>query len=268
MRLKPLYFTFLIIFIIFTGCSSKNANPLNVTIEHQEHTSSNDEQFDEELFDEFEDEIQTKDVTDPFSGYNRFMTNFNDKLFINVLIPISKGYNAVFHYEIRKSADNFFNNLFYPTRVVNNIFQGKFKNSVEETGRFIINSTIGILGLFDPAKSFFDLDPHKEDFGQTLGFYGVGGGPHIVLPFFGPSNLRDTISIAPDSFLSPIDYEPRDWITLTKTWESFLAIKAYEFTNKFSLNIDKYDKLKEDSIDLYPYFRDVYEQFRDKQIKE
>jgi len=220
------------------------------------------------MLDEFEDEMVIEEKSDPFSGYNRVMTSFNDTLWVYFFTPVTNGYNAVVNEEIRISVDNAFNNLYFPVRLVNNIFQAKFENASEETGRFVINSTIGILGLFDPAKSKFDLQEHKEDFGQTLGFYGVGSGPHIVLPLFGPSNLRDSISIIPDSCLSIIDYKQRDWFTLTDEWAEFLAVKLYEKTNNFSLDNDKYEKIKEDAVDLYPYLRDMYEQYRDNQIKE
>ncbi len=258
-----------ITFIIFTGCSSKSTYQLNANSKYQEETLISYEDIsDGELFDEFEDDTKTKDIFDPFSGYNRFMTGFNDKLYVYFLTPIAKGYNIIVHYEIRKSISNLFNNLQYPTRVVNNILQIKFQNASEETGRFIINSTIGILGLFDPAKSYFNLVAHDEDFGQTLGYYGVGGGPHIVLPLFGPSNLRDALSIIPDSYLNPIDYTDREWFTLTDTWWTYLGVRSYDYINEFSLNINKYERLKEDSIDLYPYLRDIYEQHRDKKIRE
>ena len=141
-------------------------------------------------------------------------------------------------------------------------------NASQEAERFLLNSTVGVLGLFDFAKTEFALEEHKEDFGQTLGFYGVGSGPHIVLPFFGPSNLRDTIGIIPDSFLSIIDYKPRGYYTITDTWPEYLGTRLYEKTNKFSLDNDKYEKIKENAVDLYPYLRDMYEQYRDNQIKE
>jgi phospholipid-binding lipoprotein MlaA len=222
----------------------------------------------DDMLDEFEEEMVIEEKYDPLSGYNRVMTSFNDTLWVHFFTPVTNGYNAVVNEDIRTSIDNVFNNLYFPVRLVNNIFQVKFVNASEETGRFLINSTVGVLGLFDPAKSKFDLQEHKEDFGQTLGFYGVGSGPHIVLPLFGPSNLRDTIGIIPDSYLSIIDYKKRGWFTLTDAWDEFLAIKLYEKTNNFSLDNDKYERIKENAVDLYPYLRDMYEQYRDNQIKE
>lgn len=254
-----------------SGCSSKSIATPYETTPSQEKTLALDEEFsneDDDFLEEFEEEMEVEDIYDPFNSYNRVMTSFNDGLFEYFLIPVAKGYKAVIHKEIRKSVDNFFNNLYYPSRVVNNLLQGKFSYASEETGRFIINSTIGIFGLFDPAKSQFNLEAHEEDFGQTLGFYGVGSGPHIVLPLLGPSNLRDALSLYPDSFLNPIDYTEREWYTLSDTFVEYLALRTYEQLNSTSLNIDEYEKIKEDAIDLYPYLREIYEQYREKQIRE
>ena len=250
-------------FIILTGCTSKSPIYPDQNLVQSEQSIE-----DDEMFDDFEDETQVEYITDPFSGYNRAITLFNDKLSIYVLTPVSKSYAYIFHKEIRSSVSKFYKNLYYPTRVVNNTLQGKFLNTLEETQRFILNSTVGVLGLFDPAKYYFDIEEHNEDFGQTLGYYGVGSGPHIVLPLFGPSNLRDLTGMFPDSYLSPIDYDERAWFTLTDTPVLYLSARAYEEVNNFSLNIEQYEKIRKDAIDLYPYLRDVYEQYRDNQIKE
>ena len=161
MRLRNYFFVLLISFI---GFSSLGADEVS-----------------DDMLDEFADEMIIEEKCDPFSAYNRVMTSFNDTLWVYFFTPVTNGYNAVVTEEIRTSIDNAFNNLYFPVRLVDNIFQAKFVNASEETGRFVINSTVGVLGLFDPAKSKFDLQEHKEDFGQTLGFYGVGSGPHIVI---------------------------------------------------------------------------------------
>ena len=271
--MKLIVSSLLFIFVIlFSGCTSKNATQ-NITqnnIKQETKTDVVSEDIDEEdeFLDEFEDEMQIEEKSDPFSGYNRFMTTFNDGLYEYALAPIARGYKFVVHKEIRSSVGKFFHNILYPIRLVNNLLQGKIKNSGEETGRFLINTTIGIFGLFDPAKSYFGLEPHNEDFGQTLGFYGVGSGPHIVLPFFGPSNLRDTFSLYPDSMADPIDYHDKRGYNLTNSYGESLVLKAYEKVNYVSLHEGEYEKLKKDAVDLYPFLRDVYEQYRDQQIKE
>ena len=267
-----MFYPFFLLFILFSGCGLKNINTPVATAQQQEKSAIADEQSgdDTELddFDEFRDELEAEPLYDPLSGYNRIMTEFNDTFYTYLLTPVAKGYKAVLHVEIRKSVANFFHNLYYPIRLVNNLLQGEFKDASEGTGRFLINTTIGVAGLFDPAQSELGLKAHEEDFGQTLGFYGVGSGVHIVLPILGPSNLRDAISLIPDSYLSPIDYTSRDYFTLTDTKKEYAAVKSYEYINKFSLDIQMYEKIKKDAVDLYPYLRDIYEQRREKQTKE
>ena len=249
------------LFIILNlgGCASKKLQESSVEVTYTDE--------DEELLDEFEDELEVEEIYDPLNGYNRVMTSINDSIYVNVLNPVAKGYKSVVHVEIRQSVKNFFHNIGYPIRFINNVLQGKFKNGAEETGRFIINSTVGVLGLFDLAKSEFQLQPHNEDFGQTLGYYGVGSGFHIVLPLLGPSNLRDALSLYPDSLADPVDHYDSRGYNLASDYKYSLYIKTYKTINKASIEGEQYEKMKEDAVDLYPYLRDVYEQYRDKQIK-
>ncbi len=255
---------FLSIIFNFTGCSSKAVEKPEETVVSEEKNAN---AADDELS-EFADEMEVKEIYDPLSGYNRAMTSFNDGAYEYVLKPVANGYKVVLHVEIRESIGNFFNNLYFPTRLANNILQGKLSNAAEESARFVLNTTVGIAGLFDPAKSYFELEAHEEDFGQTLGFYGVGGGVHIVLPLLGPSNIRDTISLYPDSLISIIDYDERNYWTLTDTPAEYIGAKVLEEVNYASLNMEKYDKMKKDAVDLYPYLRDMYEQYRKKQVEE
>lgn len=255
---------FLSIVFNFTGCSSKTPQePKEEVVSQSVGTAAEDDELDE-----FADEMEVKEIYDPFSGYNRAMTSFNDGAYEYFFKPVANGYKALLHVEIRESISNFFNNLYFPMRLTNNLLQGKFCNASEETGRFVTNSTVGVLGLFDPASKHFDLKAHEEDFGQTLGFFGIGSGPHIVLPLLGPSNLRDTFSLYPDALLSPIDYTERSYWTLTDTPAEYLGAKSFEKINYVSLNMDRYEKMRKDAVDLYPYLRDIYEQYRDNQIKE
>ena len=145
--------------------------------EDDESSAESDSEEDDD-FGEFEEEFKEsdKEVFDPLSGYNRAITVFNDKLFLWVLDPVARGYRYVMPEPARRGVNNFFMNLLYPIRLVNNLLQLKIKNAGEETLRFVTNSTIGILGFWDPAKEWFGLEAHHEDFGQTLGYYGVGGG--------------------------------------------------------------------------------------------
>ncbi len=253
----------LVLVILFQqGCSTTKPHPLP---ENNQTTLSQADAFDEEFSDA---EFDLKERFDPLSGYNRFMTHFNDKFFIYILDPVATAYKAVVHEEIRSSIGNFFHNLLFPLRFVNNLLQLKFKNAWEETARFTVNSTLGLLGLFDPAKKYFDLEPHNEDFGQTLGYWGVGSGFHIVLPFLGPSNLRDALSLFPDSYADPLYYYPQRGYNLLNNGDPTLWLISYDKVNETSMELGDYQMLKKDAVDLYPYLRDIYEQNRDRQIKE
>jgi phospholipid-binding lipoprotein MlaA len=147
-----------------------------------------------------------------------------------------------------------------PVRFTNNLLQLKPKRAGSELVRFAVNSTVGVLGLGDPAAKRFDLQAYPEDFGQTLGYYGVGGGFHLVLPLLGPSNLRDALGIVPDYYLDPASY--------LDTVNVELAVSSYDVVNQTSLHLGEYESLKKDAIDLYPFFRDGYEQRRIKLIEE
>jgi len=144
-------------------------------------------------------------VYDPFEGYNRVIFKFNDQFDRFVLKPVAQTYNYILPRVVKNSVSRFFNNLLAPTVVVNDMLQGKFKRSAADTGRFVINTTIGVAGLFDPAKPL-GLPPHDEDFGQTLGVWGSHAGPYIVWPILGPSDLRDSVGLVADYFTYPVNY--------------------------------------------------------------
>lgn len=246
-----------------------SASPLPAAEEDTSfETGSEADSFDS--FDSFEEEFgaEHSEVYDPLEGYNRWMTSFNDTLFEYILVPVFKGYDTVFPEPVRVSINNFFNNIYYPVSLVNNLLQLKFENALSETGRFIVNSTFGFLGFFDPARDGLGVEPHKEDLGQTLGYYGVGGGFHIVLPFFGPSNLRDLSGDLLDFYVNPIYYvEVREYNIVQNTYQGWALVTYKEF-NELSLYEKEYQQIRKDAIDLYPFLRDAYEQNRDKLISE
>ncbi|MCR4301378.1 MAG: VacJ family lipoprotein [Sulfuricaulis sp.] len=141
-------------------------------------------------------------ANDPFEGFNRAVYKFNEKADQYVLKPLAKGYRAVVPQPVSKSISNFFSNLYDPANMLYNFLQGKPKSGFSDLGRVLINSTIGIAGLFDVATKM-GLEKHNEDFGQTLAVWGVGDGPYLVLPFFGPSNIRDGASRPVDWYTYP-----------------------------------------------------------------
>lgn len=226
------------------------------------------QEFDEEFTNDFSSEFATKDDTiDPLSSYNRSMTSFNHYVYLNILAPTSKAYSNVLPSTARVGLSNFFDNLIFPIRFVNNILQLKFAYAFEEFGRFTINSTIGILGFMDPATKM-KLKQRDEDFGQTLGFYGVGKGFHIVLPLLGPSNLRDSIGLVADSYVNPLTDTGSLSYKIPNRTEKGIAIQSVKTLNTISLNQGKYEAFTKDAIDLYPLLKDAYNQRREKAIKE
>ena len=253
-------FLLVILLILLSGCSAHKARPHNPQTNLQEGSgvaASFDEDF--ELEEEFGDSEETR-VFDPLSGYNRFMTGVNDKIYFYLLKPTAQGYSAIVPEGGRLAVNRFFRNLMMPVRFTNNLLQLKPKEAGTELTRFLLNTTIGFFGFFDPAEETFNLQAYPEDFGQTLGHYGVGSGFHIVLPFLGPSNLRDTVGLVPDHFLNPA--------THLNDSEARLAVRGYKTVNNTSLHIGEYESLKKDAVDLYTFLRDGYEQRRDKLIEE
>ena len=218
-----------------------------------------DDAFEDEFADEF-DVTDAPPVRDPLGGYNRLMFNVNDRLYFWILKPVSQVYGKIVPRQVRLSVHRCSLNLMFPARFVNNGLQGKFREAGIEAARFGINSTIGILGLFDPAVSRLDLGPAEEDFGQTLGRYGIGGGFPIVLPLLGPANLRDTLGMIPDSFLTPLNY--------VEPLELAVGISVYERENYISLHIGEYENLKGAALDPYTLVRDAYRQKREAEVEE
>jgi len=254
---------FLVLFFLSFSLYGVNP-PISKYINTTQQKVAIEDDFTSDLEDEFADESEVE-IVDPFSSYNRSMTYFNDIVYVNILIPVATEYANVVHDDIREGISNVFSNLVFPVRFVNNVLQLKFDNAIEETGRFLVNSTIGILGIFDPAKDELNWEAHEEDFGQTLGFYGVGPGPHVVLPFLGPSNVRDAFSIIPDSMLNPTSEYFYD---LPSEMSNGIILNGVYYINKSSLHLGEYESIKKDAIDLYPFMRDLYEQNRKSQIKE
>lgn len=243
------------------GCATHSATPHKPELSavQQEPFTPEVDEDGFELEDEFEPST-TKPVIDPLSGYNRIMTRVNDRFYFWLIKPVSQGYGAVMPEFARLSVGRFFRNLLMPVHFVNNLLQLKPKRAGTELARFALNTTVGVLGFGDPAVNRFNLQSYPEDFGQTLGHYGIGAGFHIVLPLLGPSNLRDSLGLIPDYYLAPVSY-----IDNVKTE---LVVDAYRQVNYTSLHIGEYESLKKDAVDFYTFLRDGYEQRRVNQIKE
>jgi phospholipid-binding lipoprotein MlaA len=204
---------------------------------------------------EFEGEIY-----DPLEPVNRAFFHFNDKLYFWVLKPVATGYEKVFPEPLRVSVRNFFHNIFMPVRAVNCLLQGKIKGFGTEITRFVVNSTMGVCGFGDAAKTAFNIDKRDEDFGQTLGFYGLGPGIYLNWPLFGPSSIRDTVGIVGDGFLNPVNY--------VEPFKYSLAIKGYDQVNRISLSFGQYEALKKAAFDPYISLREAYYENRRYKIRK
>ena len=251
---------------LFSSLASDGVNDASFKtfIRIAESLEEEDMGFDEEFEDEFGEKSESE-VFDPLSGYNKFMTKVNDKFYLWILKPTASGYRKVVPEEVRVPIRRFFDNLLFPIRFVNNVLQFKFKGAGVELARFGLNTTLGVGGFADPAQKWFSLNAYPEDFGQTLGFYGVGSGFHFVLPILGPSNFRDTIGLGADFFLDPICYLGSCYAGY---WEAATGVRSFSIVNYTSLHLGEYESFKRDSIDFYIFLRDAYEQRRKKLIEE
>ena len=213
-------------------------------------------------FDLFEEELeeQAVEIADPLEGLNRLIFNINDVLYFWVLKPCAEVYKAILPKPSRISVHNFFHNLTTPVRYVNCLLQGKGKSAGTELDRFLINSTVGILGFGDPALDKWKIEPVEEDLGQTLAMAGHGDGFYLVLPLFGPSTLRDSIGMVGDLFLNPVSY--------VEPVEASVGVASVKITNKYSFHLGEYESLKAEALDPYVAMREIYIQYRRKQIQE
>jgi phospholipid-binding lipoprotein MlaA len=196
---------------------------------------------------------------DPFEKFNRGVYQFNETVDRAVLKPVAEGYRFVLPQFIRSSVSNFFSNINDVIVVLNNLLQGKFTTAYSDFGRIAINSTLGILGLFDIASEA-GIEKHDEDFGQTLGWWGMPEGPFIVLPFFGPSTGRDVVGRVGDWFTDPVTYvdptRSRNWVWGTRV------------VNRRAELLDASKVLETAALDPYEFVRDAYLQRRRNLIND
>ena len=257
--------------VLIAGCasSSNNAkfstnqqNTLNNPNNIESDPNSLDEAFTDEDFEFLEDELdeQMVDVPDPLEPFNRLMFGVNDVLYFWAAKPCAQVYEAVVPEPARTGVRNFFHNLTTPVRYVNCLLQGKGDSADTELRRFVTNTTIGVLGFGDPARDQYGLQPVQEDLGQTLAVHGMDQGFYIVWPFFGPSNVRDSIGKVGDMFLNPVRYvEPR---------ETSIYISAGKGVNEGSFHIGEYEDFKSAALEPYVAMREAYIQYRNKKIQE
>ena len=234
----------------------------------------------DELFDPFAkpDEGNGEEY-DPWEPFNTTIFEFNRKVDRYLLKPVAQGYDFIMPDFVQVGISNMFYNLRFPQRFLNNVFQGKVKGASIEVGRFLLNTTVGYAGFLDLAKEI-DLVTPDEDFGQTLGSYGVKPGPYLVVPFLPPFTVRDLTGYVTDIFLNPVNWLVAPIITvnnvpsliahkntLTITFVQ-LGVRVGEIVNERSRNLEKFQGVEEATLDLYTAVRNAYLQTRERAIRE
>ena len=235
---------------------------------------------EDELFDPFDDDPTGAPIEeyDPLEPVNSAIFEFNYRLDKYLVKPIAKVYNFFIPPDVQQSFSNVFQNIRFFPRLLNNLFQAKFEGAGIEMSRFLINSTLGVGGLFDPAGIMFELKTPPEDLGQTFGTYGIGPGPFLMIPFFGPFTLRDGVGFIGDGLLDPfnwfilpfanIDSIPQlvqDRSTRRTIRSGLIGGEAVNFR---ALNLEKFQGVEEGTLDLYGAIRNGYLQQRLNDIQE
>jgi phospholipid-binding lipoprotein MlaA len=201
---------------------------------------------------------------DPIEPVNRQIFEVNDALDRGVFKPVAEAYRAVLPDPVRTGIRNFFSNLWEPWIAVNQALQGKFVMAGSDALRFLTNSTIGVVGIFDVASDF-ELPKHSEDFGQTLAVWGVGFGPYIVLPILGPSSVRDGLGWVVDTF-AYLPWQVPSWAEFNHVDGWRWSLVALDFINVRASLLDTTNLLEEAALDRYAFAREAYFQRRRNQI--
>jgi phospholipid-binding lipoprotein MlaA len=218
---------------------------------------SEDDLFEEEL-----EEVHT--VPDPLIGLNRTLFKFNDFFYMKVLGPVAHVYHDVTPDPVENGFSNFFDNVKFPVRLAGNLLQLKVEESFQETGKFVVNSTIGLGGFHKASDQFEGLNPPVEDIGQALGAWGIGEGFYIVLPFLGPTNARDFVGRYGDRWAHPVS-EP--WTLLDDSTDRTI-FGVVDFVSDSPRLMSTYMYFTESAIDPYEAMKDGFSQYRLNQISE
>jgi phospholipid-binding lipoprotein MlaA len=198
------------------------------------------------------------DPRDPWERFNRTSFAINDTLDRAALKPAAKAYKKVTPRFVRTGINNFFSNLDNVSTVINDVLQGKVKQAGRDSARFLLNSTLGLGGLFDPATPA-GLERNDEDFGQTLGKWGVKSGPYLMLPVLGPSTLRDSIARVPEQYTNPVQYLEDDSTRFIITGVGIIDMRA---------GLLDLDAQIEKSYDKYAFIRNAWLQRREYQVTD
>jgi phospholipid-binding lipoprotein MlaA len=274
----------------FGGCAGKD-QPTNTLdnlqketettlMESAEGSLNEDIGIDDELFDPFDDSPTGAPIEeyDPLEPVNSVVFEFNYRLDKYVIKQVAKVYNLFIPPDVQQSFSNVFQNIRFFPRLLNNLLQAKFEGAGIEMSRFLINSTLGVGGLFDPAGIMFELKTPSEDLGQTLGTYGMGPGPFLMIPFFGPFTLRDGMGFIGDGLLDPFNWFILPFIktnSIPQLVQDRSNIRTIRFgltggeaVNLRALNLEKFQGVEEGTLDLYGAIRNGYLQQRLNAIRE
>ncbi len=215
----------------------------------------------------FEESVPVEEENDPLEGLNRSIFWFNDTVDVFIFEPIAVGYDFIVPGFVQTGVGNFFDNIRTPIYLVSDLVQFKFSQFAVHTARFLITSTIGIGGLIDVAQHF-DLEKHHEDFGTALGYRGVPSGPYLVIPFLGPSNIRDAFGRIVDAFLNPTFYTGVvfDGLSEGETYAVSGGLYLLDSVNTRASLLEAVDSAKGASLDYYLFVRSAYGQIRANQI--
>ena len=206
-----------------------------------------------------------REANDPWEPMNRKIFAFNMAADKYALRPVAKGYRAVTTEGFRSKVRTFIGNLKTPLTIINDILQLNLKNAGIDLSRFIINSTLGFFGVYDVAGKM-GLPQNTQGFGTTMAVWNVPSGPYLVLPFLGPSNVRDTAGIAADVFLDPFYYVSKNNNDQDVKW-SFWAADSVGVIATYENSIDLLDEGKKSALDFYAFMRSMYQQHRKKMIE-
>ena len=215
------------------------------------------------------DEYAAPPVSDPLERVNRAIFKFNDGFYRDVLRPFARGYERVVPQPVRHALTNFFDNLRFPVRFVSSALQARPGRATRETGKFLLNSTLGIGGLVRISDAVPALAAvPDEDLGQTFGVWGIGAGPYLVLPFLGPSSVRDTAGLVGNSCLNPVG-----WSRARHTVKGYDAkwrhgLQAVDLLNTSPELLATYDSFKQAALDPYVAVRNGYLQHRAAAVKQ
>lgn len=208
---------------------------------------------------------QTAIVDDPLEDVNRSVFRFNRDVDQYIIKPVAEGYKAILPQPMRESIHSFLSNLGAPVVFFNDVLQLDGDRAMDTLARFLINTTLGLGGIFDPAAEVFEINHHVEDFGGTLGTYGVGGDPYIILPILGPSNPRDMVGMIVDILADPVDYiaHARTHHADDLTYARF-GVEATEKRVEADEVLRRIDK----ALDPYVLMRSIYTQNREFNIRK